>query len=220
MRVLLADDHALFRAGIESLLRAWDVDVVGQAGDGFRALELARELRPDLILMDIAMPGCSGLEATRLIKTELPDVKIVMVTVSDDDESLFEAIKSGAEGYLLKNMSEAELGRTLDSIAAGEPPLSPSLAARILDEFARLSREGRAKPQDDEGLSPRELQVLELVAAGATNREIGAALHISDSTAAFHMKNILAKLHLRNRTQAVAYAIKSGLLEPPAAGQS
>lgn len=219
MRVLLADDHALFRAGIESLLRAWDIDVVGQAGDGLQALELARELRPDLILMDIAMPGCSGLEATRLIKTELPEVKIVMVTVSDDDESLFEAIKSGAEGYLLKNMPEAELGRTLDSIAAGEPPLSPSLAARILDEFARLSREGPAKPQGDEGLSPRELQVLELVAAGATNREIGAALHISDSTAAFHMKNILAKLHLKNRAQAVAYAIQSGLLEPPVASE-
>jgi DNA-binding NarL/FixJ family response regulator len=212
MRVLLADDHALFRAGIASLLHAWGLEVVGEAANGVEALELTRRLRPDLVLMDIAMPDCDGLEATRLIKAELAETRIVMVTVSDDDEDVFEAVKSGAEGYLLKDMSRDDLRRTLDAVAAGEPALSPALAARILDEFARLAREGPAKAAEDE-LTPRERDVLELVAVGATNREMAEALHLSEHTVNFHMKNILHKLHLRNRAQAVAYAIRSGLLE-------
>ncbi len=211
MRVLLADDHALFRAGIAGLLRAWGMDVVGEAGDGLEALEQARRLRPDLVLMDIGMKGCNGLEATRLIKAEMPDVKIVIVTVSDDDEDLFEAIKSGAEGYLLKNMSEEELSRVLTAIGAGEAAFSRGLATKILEEFGRLAREGPAK-EESEALTSRERQVLQLVAGGATNREIAAALYISENTVNFHMKNILAKLHLRNRAQAVAYAIRSGLV--------
>lgn len=158
------------------------------------------------------MSPCNGLEATRLIKAELPETKIVIVTVSDDDDDLFEAIKSGAEGYLLKDMSEEELGRTLTGIAAGEPALSPGLAAKILDEFARLSREGSAKEAESDGLTQREREVLELVVTGATNREIAAALYISENTVNFHMKHILAKLHLKNRAQAVAYAIRSGLV--------
>ncbi len=214
MRVLLADDHALFRAGIASLLQAWGLEVVGQAGNGLEALEQARRLRPDLILMDITMPGCNGLEATRLIKAELPEVKIVMVTVSDDDEDLFEAIKSGAEGYLLKDMSEEELSATLTGIAAGEAPLSRGMAAKILEEFARVSREGPAKDAGSD-LTQREREVLQLVAGGATNREIAARLYVSENTVSFHMKNILAKLHLKNRTQAVAYAIRTGLVELP-----
>jgi len=212
MRVLLADDHALFRAGIASLLKAWGMETVGQASNGLEALEQARALRPDLILMDIGMSPCNGLEATRLIKAELPETKIVIVTVSDDDDDLFEAIKSGAEGYLLKDMSEEELGRTLTGIATGEPALSPGLAAKILDEFARLSRDGAAKEAESDGLTPREREVLELVVTGATNREIAAALYISENTVNFHMKHILAKLHLKNRAQAVAYAIRSGLV--------
>jgi DNA-binding NarL/FixJ family response regulator len=215
MRVLLADDHALFRAGIASLLRAWDMETVGQASNGLEALERARALRPDLVLMDIGMSPCNGLEATRLIKAELPDTKIVIVTVSDDDDSLFEAIKSGAEGYLLKDMSEEELARTLTGIATGEPALSPGLAAKILDEFARLSREGAVREAESDGLTPREREVLELVATGATNREIAAALYISENTVGFHMRHILAKLHLKNRAQAVAYAIRSGLVTVP-----
>jgi len=212
MRVLLADDHALFRAGIASLLKAWGMETVGQASDGLEALEQARALRPDLILMDIGMSPCNGLEATRLIKAELPETRIVIVTVSDDDDDLFEAIKSGAEGYLLKDMSEEELGRTLTGIATGEPALSPGLAAKILDEFARVSRDGAPKEVESDGLTPREREVLELVVTGATNREIAAALYISENTVNFHMKHILAKLHLKNRAQAVAYAIRSGLV--------
>lgn len=215
MRVLLADDHALFRAGIASLLRAWGMEVVGQAGNGIEALDQARRLKPDLILMDITMPGCNGLEATRLIRAELPDVKIVMVTVSDDDENLFEAIKSGAEGYLLKDMSEEELEAVLNGIAAGEAPLSRGLAAKILEEFARVAREGPRKDRGD-GLTAREQDVLQLVAVGATNREIATALHVSENTVNFHMKNILAKLHLKNRVQVAAYAVRRGVAEPSA----
>lgn len=212
MRVLIADDHALFRDGVASLLKAWRMDVVGQASDGLEALEQARTVRPDLILMDIKMPRCNGLEATRLIKAEMPDTKIVMVTVSDEEEDLFEAIKSGAEGYVLKNMPGDEFGRVLTDIANGEAPLSRGLAAKVLAEFARLAKEPTLKGSDTDELSERECEVLQLVANGATNKEIGAELFISESTVNYHMKNILAKLHLRNRAQAVAYALQSGLV--------
>jgi len=221
VRVLLADDHALFRAGIASLLKAWGMDVVGQAADGNEAIELARRLAPDLVLMDVAMSPCNGLEATRAIKTELPDVKVIIVTVSEDEQDLFEAIKSGAEGYLLKDMSEEELGSTLEKISAGEPALSPGLAAKILDEFARIAREGTDKPagpQDE--LTDREREVLRLVADGATNREIASALYISENTVSFHMKNILGKLHLKNRAQAAAFAIRTGLADDELPGAS
>jgi len=214
VRVLLADDHALFRAGIASLLKAWGMDVVGQAGNGIEAIELTRRLRPELVLMDVAMSPCNGLEATRVIKTELPDVKVIIVTVSEDDQDLFEAVKSGAEGYLLKDMSEEELGSTLAKISAGEPALSPGLAAKILDEFARIAKEGAGKSAGPEGeLTDREREVLRLVADGATNREIGSQLYISENTVSFHMKNILAKLHLKNRAQAAAFAIRAGLAD-------
>jgi DNA-binding NarL/FixJ family response regulator len=214
MRVLLADDHALFRAGIASLLKAWGMEVVGQAADGIEAIELTRQLKPELVLMDVRMAPCNGLEATRVIKTELPDVKVVIVTVSEDDHDLFEAVKSGAEGYLLKDMSEEELSSTLEKVSAGEPALSPGLAARILDEFARMAREGAGKPAGAESeLTDREREVLRLVADGATNREIASQLYISQNTVSFHMKNILAKLHLKNRAQAAAFAIRSGLAD-------
>ena len=213
MKVLIVDDHALFRDGIASLLRAWGMEVAGQASDGLDALEQARELRPDLILMDITMPRCNGLEATRLIKAEMPETKIVMVTVSDDEEDLFEAIKSGAEGYVLKNMPGEQFGRILADIANGEVPLSRGLAAKILAEFARLAQAPTAKGSDKDDLSDRECEVLQLVANGATNKEIAAQLFISENTVNYHMKNILSKLHLRNRAQAVAYALQSGLVQ-------
>lgn len=212
MRVLIADDHALFRDGVASLLKAWGLDVVGQAGDGLKALEATRALRPDLILMDIQMPLCNGLQATRLIKAEMPETRIVMVTVSDEEEDLFEAIKSGAEGYVLKNMSGEEFSRVLNDIANGEAPLSKGLAAKILTEFARMSREPAPKESDKDQLSDREREVLQEVAGGATNKEIAARLFISESTVNFHMKSILAKLHVRNRAQAVAYALQTGLV--------
>ena len=214
MRVLLADDHALFRAGIASLLRAWGMDVVGQAADGDEAIELTRRLKPELVLMDVGMSPCNGLEATRVIKTELPDVKVIIVTVSEDEQDLFEAIKSGAEGYLLKGMSEEELGSTLARISAGEPALSPGLATKILDEFARMAREGAGKPAGPEDeLTDREREVLRLVAEGATNREIASRLYVTENTVSFHMKNILGKLHLKNRAQAAAFAIRAGLAD-------
>ncbi len=216
MRVLLADDHALFRAGIASLLTAWGFEVVGEASDGLEALERTRQLRPELVLMDIRMRGCNGLEATRLIKAEMPEVKIVMVTVSDEEEDLFEAIKSGAEGYLLKDMSEEEFARTLTGVSKGETALSGGLAAKILEEFARVSQgEQPETAANQTGLTDRELEVLQLVAEGARNREIGERLFISENTVNFHVKNILAKLHLRNRAQAVAYAIRTGLVKLP-----
>ena len=143
----------------------------------------------------------------------MPDTKIVMVTVSDDEEDLFEAIKSGAQGYVLKNMPGEEFGRVLSQVAHGEAPLSPGLAAKILGEFARLSKEP-AKSAEKHELSDRERGILQLVADGATNKEIGARLFISENTVSYHMKNILAKLHLRNRAQAVAYALQSGLVVP------
>lgn len=213
MRVLLADDHALFRAGISSLLRAWGLEVVGEAGNGVEALELTRRLRPELVLMDITMPECNGLEATRLIKAELPETRIVIVTVSDDDANLFEAIKSGAEGYLQKGASGDELQQTLQAVVAGEPALSPTLAGKILGEFVRLAQEGPA--EQDDALTAREQEVLQLVAQGASNPEVAAKLYLSKHTVNFHMKNILRKLHLKNRAQAVAYAVRTGLASPP-----
>jgi DNA-binding NarL/FixJ family response regulator len=213
MKVLLADDHALFRAGIASLLEAAGHGVIGEVGDGIEALERTRELHPDLVLMDITMPRCGGLEATRLIKAEMPEVKIVIVTVSQDEADLFEAVKSGAEGYLLKDMSNEEFERILNGIAEGEAPLSQGLAAKILEEFARVSRGGSGQSNERDALTDREQEVLRLVTDGKTNREIAEALFVAESTVNFHMKNILSKLHLRNRAEAVAYALRSGLVE-------
>ncbi len=206
VRVLLADDHALFRDGLASLLRAWDMDVVGQASDGEEALEKTRALKPDLVLMDIHMPHLNGLEATRLIKAEMPDIKVVIVTFSDAEESLFEAIKSGAEGYVLKGVPGEEFGRLLSNLARGEPAMSPGLARRLLQEFAHGGPGSRDR-DGGEPLTPREQEVLQQVSAGRTNREIGAALFVSEETVKFHLKNIMQKLHLRNRAEVVAWAI-------------
>ena len=217
MKVLLVDDHALFRAGIGSLLSASGHTVVGEAKNGFEALEKARSLRPDLVLMDIQMPECNGLEATRLIKAEMPEMKIVMVTVSHDDADLFEAIKSGAEGYLIKDMSEEDFNQVLTGVAEGEAPLSRGIATRILDEFARVSRKDESGDSDKDGLTDREHDVLQLITEGATNKEIAKKLVITENTVNFHVKNILTKLHLRNRAEAVAYAFRTGLvkIDPP-----
>ncbi|MBI2887645.1 MAG: response regulator transcription factor [Chloroflexi bacterium] len=211
MRVLLVDDHALFRAGLAGLLQASGLEVVGQAGDGDEAIASAGALHPDLIFMDINMPRRNGLEATRAIKADLPETRIVMLTVSDDERDLFEAIKSGAEGYLLKNMQEEEFEEFLRRLADGEPLISPVLARKLLQEFARL-KDGEMREDAKENLSAREGEVLRLVATGATNREVADALVISENTAAFHMKNILTKLHLRNRAEVIRWAFDHGLL--------
>ncbi|MBI4277712.1 MAG: response regulator transcription factor [Armatimonadetes bacterium] len=215
MRVLLADDHALFRDGVRSLLQARGVEVVGEAGDGHDALEKARALRPDIVLMDITMPRCSGLEATRLIKAALPDVKVVMLTVSEEDRDLFEAIKSGAQGYLLKNLRADEFFDLLSGVARGEAAISREIAGRILRECARIHAGQASGMAPQEQCTERELEVLRQVASGSTNKDIAVTLHITENTVKFHMKNILDKLHLNNRAEAVAYAARKGLLPPP-----
>lgn len=215
MNVLLVDDHALFRAGLASLLKAWGLDVIGQANNGEEAIKLARELQPDLIFMDITMPVLNGLEATRAIKAEHPDTKIIVLTVSDDEQTLFEAIKSGAEGYLLKNLREEEFAALVENVKNGEPAMSPGLAQKLLHEFARL-KEVEHRSGIEQLLTEREQEVLEHVATGQSNKEIAGDLFISDNTVNYHMKNILSKLHLRNRAQVVAWAMEHGFTSKPA----
>ena len=216
LRILLVDDHALFRAGIESLLASrGGFQVVGQAQDGRGAVEAARALKPDLILMDLHMPGVDGLQATRAITAEMPGVKVVMLTVSDKDEDLFEAIKSGAHGYLLKNLEPEELFDYLAGVARGEAPISRAMASKILAEFASYASREKVTPSAEplNDLTAREKEVLKLVAGGATNREIATALTLTENTVKNHLRNILEKLHLENRVQAAAYALRMGLGE-------
>jgi two-component system nitrate/nitrite response regulator NarL len=220
LRILLVDDHVLFRKGIAALLASHEnVEVVGEAGDGFEAIAKARDLLPDMILMDIVMPECNGLEATRRIKREMPHTKIVMLTVSEDGQHLFEAIKSGAQGYLLKNLEPYQLYDMLESVARGEAPLSGAIAAKILEEFNR-SNQGSGQELDivDE-LTSREIDVLELVAAGMSNKEIASTLVISENTVKTHLRNILEKLHLQNRIQAAVYAVRQGLVDEVSTSQ-
>lgn len=220
-RILLADDHELFRAGLASLIETQpDLTVVGQAGDGFEALTLARQLRPELVVMDITMPICDGLEATRLLRTtpELTDTRILILTVHDEDEKLFEAVKAGANGYLLKNTNAAEFLRAVRTVLAGDAVLPPKLAAHLMAEFARLAARAEADASVAFHLDPaetltwREREVLELIAAGASDAEIATRLTLSIHTVKTHVRHILAKLHAVNRRTAVGEARRRGVL--------
>ncbi|MBM4465797.1 MAG: response regulator transcription factor [Chloroflexi bacterium] len=215
MRVLLVDDHPLFLDGLQNLLTARRVQVVGTAKDGWEALEKARCLHPEVILMDIQMPGCDGLAATRLIKAEMPDIKIVMLTMSSDDDDLFEAIRSGACGYLVKTLDTEEFFRRLMEMEQGEVPLSPGLAARILQQFGQQASAVRVheERQQSESLTSRELEVLTLVAQGLTYKEVGAKLYLSERTIKYHMSEMIARLQLENRAQVIEYARRTGLVK-------
>lgn len=209
MRILVVDDHDLFRDGIVSLLNVRGYQVVGEARDGLEAMVRARELKPDLILMDIRMPNMGGLEATRLIKTEMPEIKVVILTMSDEEEDLFSAIKSGAQGYLLKNLKSDVFFELISGVANNEAPISPRMAAMMLQDFSIHTQEP-ASNETQMGLTDREKEVLQLLAEGKANKEISSELVISESTVKFHLRNILDKLHLENRAQVIAYASRRG----------
>jgi DNA-binding NarL/FixJ family response regulator len=214
LRILLVDDHVLFRKGVATLLASrQNMQVVGEAGDGLEAITQARETLPDVILMDIAMPKCNGLEAVKVIKREMPHVRITMLTVSDDDRDLFAAIKNGAEGYLLKNLEPYQLFQMLEGVRQGEAPISGTMAAKILQEFRQPDQSLVQKPEAREALTPREIEILEQVVEGATNKEIAEALVVTENTVKIHLRNILQKLHLQNRIQVAVYAVREGLVD-------
>ncbi len=215
LRLLLVDDHALFREGLAGLFAYQSgFEVVGEAEDSPSALQQARKLRPDLVLMDIDLPGEDGVAATRRIKAEMPEISVVMLTVHDDTDKLMEAVKAGAEGYLVKAIRSDELLEQLRGLARGEAAISRRMATRILEEFRRED----PQPEPEAELSPRELEVLELVAARLSNKEIAAQLFLSEHTVKNHLKNILSKLHLRSRRQAAAYGVARGWVRPHDAG--
>ena len=216
MRILIADDHSLFRDGLRSLLVAQGHDVIGEARNGREAVELARTLKPDLVLMDVHMPELDGIAATRLISAEMPEMKVVILTASEEEAKLFEAIKSGAQGYLLKNLEAETFFDMLDRAARGEPALTPALARKLLQEFAKPPVEAAAPATDQDALTAREREVLELMVEGVTsNRRLAKRLNLSENTVKFHVRNILDKLRLHNRAEVVGYALRHGIVEPP-----
>lgn len=213
VKVLLADDNALFREGMASLLsRCGDVQVVGQAKDAAEAVRKATLLRPDVVLMDLSMPLGGGVEATRKILLERPEQAICMLTVSEQESDLFAAIRAGARGYLVKTVDLDDLCASLVVLSDGGSTVTPHLAARLLDEFAKLAQNVREGPSEVEKLTSREREVLELVARGSSNKEIANELVIAENTVKVHLRNILDKLHLRNRQQAAAFAVQEGLV--------
>src|SRR5215831_4131709 len=217
IRVLIADDHALFRRGLEMVLEEEDdIDLVGQASDGAEAVAVAGESLPDVVLMDIRMPKSSGIEACRAIKEVAPSAKIVMLTISDEEEDLFEAIRAGASGYLLKDIPLDEVAEAVRAVHGGQSLINPSMAGKLLTEFATLARrdgEERAQEVPAPRLTEREMQVLKLVARGMNNRDIAKELFISENTVKNHVRNILEKLQIHSRMEAVMIAVRENLIE-------
>jgi DNA-binding NarL/FixJ family response regulator len=215
IKVLIVDDHALFRRGLQMVLEGEpDIDVVGEASDGDEAIERAQDTLPDVVLMDVRMPKRTGIEATVAIKDVLPTTKILMLTISDEEADLYEAIKAGASGYLLKEISIEEVSGAVRMVHQGNSLISPIMASKLLTEFAAM-----VKRRDDRmqvpgpRLTQRELEVLKLVAKGMNNRDIGQELFISENTVKNHVRNILEKLHLHSRMEAVVYAVREKLLD-------
>jgi DNA-binding NarL/FixJ family response regulator len=216
VRVILADDQALFRRGINAVLTGEDdIEVVAEAEDGKSAIDLAEEFVPDVVLMDVRMPGIGGIEAARQIKASCPSTAILMLTVSDEEDDLYEAIKAGANGYLLKEVSIATVATAIRDAMNGESFLSPTMASKLLTEFSALSRREEQPPAPNfSSLTQREIEVLQFVALGETNRKIAEKLGISENTVKNHVRNILEKLHLHDRMAAAMYAVEAQLLNP------
>jgi two-component system NarL family response regulator len=215
IRVLIVDDHALFRRGLIQVLQFEDgIEVVGEAEDGEDAIAKAEAHAPDVLLMDVRMPRVSGIEATRRLAESMPTMKILMLTVSDEEDDLYEAIKAGATGYLLKEISIEEVADAVRAVMQGQTLISPSMASKLIMEFNNLAKRADEKQQvPAPRLTDRELEVLKLVAKGLTNRDIADALYISENTVKNHVRNILEKLHLHSRMEAVIYAVKEKLLD-------
>jgi DNA-binding NarL/FixJ family response regulator len=213
MRVLVVDDHSLFRDGLISLLKAADYDVIGEAGDGESAVREALRLHPDLILMDINMPRMNGLDALRLIRGKLPETKVVILTVSEIGETLLEAIEAGANGYLLKNLDSHAFIASLHSLERGEAAITGEMVSQLMQQISQRSRQApaRQEPAPRITLTDREREMLRFIARGLSNREIAGKLFISENTVKYHIKNVLQKFGLKNRAEAAAYAIQQGL---------
>ena len=215
VRVLIVDDHALFRRGLIMVLESEDgIEVVAEAEDGEEAVRKAAEFAPDVVLMDVRMPRVSGIAATREIAEVIPTAKILMLTVSDEEDDLYEAVKAGATGYLLKEISIEEVADAIRAVTQGQSLISPSMASKLLTEFNSLAKRAEEKQQVPvPRLTERELEVLKLVAQGMSNREIAEQLFISENTVKNHVRNILEKLHLHSRMEAVVYAVREKLLD-------
>ncbi len=218
VRVLIADDQALVRSGFRMILEARDdLEVVGEAENGAQALELAREQEPDVVLMDVRMPVLDGVEATRRLLEAGSSARVIILTTFDLDEYVFEALRAGASGFLLKDVEPTQLVEAIRIVASGEALLAPSITRRLLVRFASLDVNERKPPPGLDSLTPRELEILRLVAGGLSNAEIAAELVLSETTVKTHVSSVLRKLNLRDRVQAVVLAYEAGLIKPGAA---
>ena len=214
IRVLLAEDHTIVRKGLRSLLDGEaGIEVVGEAEDGRAAVEHARQLRPDVVLMDIAMPGLNGLEATRQLKRQFPEVKVLVLTMYANEEYIFQILRAGASGYVVKKAAPGELVTAIQTVHRGDFYLSPSISRTVIEEYVRQA-EAMAGEDRYERLTPREREVLQLIAEGHANREIGEVLHISVKTVETHRANLMEKLDLHSTAQLTQYAIRKGVVSP------